>query len=271
MATYLVGDIHGCDKALHALLAEADFSPARDTLYSVGDLVARGPDSLAVLRYFYQLGESAKLVLGNHDLHLLAVANGIKPIKAKDKTQPIFDAPDADRLLNWLAQQPLIRDVPAPDGGFLLTHAGISPQWDKSTAVACAREVEAILRSEDQVWLLENMYHDSPDQWDATLTGIARYRYIINSFTRMRFCSPDGRLDMQCKLPPDQALGSGLVPWFEVPNRQPLEQAVVFGHWAALNGTIQPKLYGLDTGCVWGGKLTLLRWEDKACFTVPAE
>ncbi|OOF34616.1 bis(5'-nucleosyl)-tetraphosphatase (symmetrical) ApaH [Salinivibrio costicola] len=271
MATYLVGDIHGCDKALHALLAEADFSPARDTLYSVGDLVARGPDSLAVLRYFYQLGESAKLVLGNHDLHLLAVANGIKPVKAKDKTQPIFDAPDADRLLNWQAQQPLIRDVPAPDGGFLLTHAGISPQWDKSTAVACAREVETILRSEDQVWLLENMYHDSPDQWDATLTGIARYRYIINSFTRMRFCSPDGRLDMQCKLPPDQALGSGLVPWFEVPNRQRLEQAVVFGHWAALNGTIQPKLYGLDTGCVWGGKLTLLRWEDKACFTVLAE
>ncbi|ODP98349.1 bis(5'-nucleosyl)-tetraphosphatase (symmetrical) [Salinivibrio kushneri] len=271
MATYLVGDIHGCERTLRALLTQVDFSPDKDILYSVGDLVARGPDSLNVLRFFYQLGDAARVVLGNHDLHLLAVAHGIKPIKGKDNTQSILDAPDREQLLGWLSQQPLLMDVAAPDGGFLLAHAGISPQWDKKTAVTCANEVEAILRSNEQRWLLENMYADSPDQWDPSLSGLDRYRYIINSFTRMRFCFPDGRLDMQCKLPPSQAADSGLLPWFEVPARQPLDQSVVFGHWAALNGTIQPKLYGLDTGCVWGGKLTLLRWEDKACFTLAAE
>lgn len=271
MATYLIGDIQGCYQELRALLARVDFSPAHDTLYVAGDLVARGPDSLSVLRYLHSLGASAKIVLGNHDLHLLAVAHGIKPAKPKDRTQPILDAPDRETLLEWLAAQPLLIDESARDGGgLLLTHAGISPQWDKATAVACAREVEAILHSNEQAWLLRHMYADQPDHWEETLEGLPRYRYIINSLTRMRFCWPDGRLDMQCKLPPAKAADTGLIPWFEVARQQPLGHAIVFGHWAALGGTIQPGLYGLDTGCVWGGELTLLRWEDKVCFTQPA-
>ncbi|MEZ8763552.1 bis(5'-nucleosyl)-tetraphosphatase (symmetrical) ApaH [Vibrio alginolyticus] len=266
MATYIVGDIQGCFDELQRLLEKVSFSAKKDQLWLAGDLVARGPKSLETLRFVKSLGASAIVVLGNHDLHLLAVAHGIKKVKDKDRTAPIFTAPDKDELLTWLAQQPLL----AEHDEFVMCHAGISPQWNLKTARKCAREVERIIQSEELPWLLKNMYSNQPDSWDDSLQGLDRYRYIINAFTRMRFCFPDGRLDMDCKLPPQQVFGNELIPWFEVPKRIHLNKAVLFGHWAALQGYMNNEVIGLDTGCVWGGSLTMIRWEDKKIFTQDA-
>ena len=266
MATYIVGDLQGCLDELQHLLETVQFTPTQDQLWVAGDLVARGPKSLETLRYIKQLGDSAKVVLGNHDLHLLAVSLGIHRIKDKDKTAAIFSAPDKDELLTWLRHQPLL----AEHDEFVMSHAGISPQWDLATARACAREVEEILQSDQWPWLIEHMYANLPDHWDENLQGIERYRYTINAFTRMRFCFADGRLDMHCKLPPKDVDTDEFVPWFDYPNRQKLNKTVLFGHWAALEGYFGETEIGLDTGCVWGGKLTMLRWEDKHYFTQPA-
>ncbi|AXY02006.1 bis(5'-nucleosyl)-tetraphosphatase (symmetrical) [Vibrio alfacsensis] len=266
MATYIVGDIQGCFDELQQLLEHVKFSKQEDQLWLAGDLVARGPRSLETLRFIKSLGDSAKVVLGNHDLHLMAVSQGLKKVKDKDKTAPIFSAPDKEELLAWLAQQPLLEEHEE----FVMCHAGISPQWDLPTARACAREVESIIQSEQLPWLLENMYSNQPDLWDDSLSGLDRYRYTINAFTRMRFCFPDGRLDMDCKLPPQEVSEDELVPWFKLPQRVPLEKTVLFGHWAALQGHIGESIIGLDTGCVWGGSLTMIRWEDKQVFTQEA-
>lgn len=266
MATYIVGDIQGCFDELQRLLEKVSFSAKKDQLWLAGDLVARGPKSLETLRFVKSLGASAIVVLGNHDLHLLAVAHGIKKVKDKDRTAPIFTAPDKEELLTWLAQQPLM----AEHDEFVMCHAGISPQWNLKTARKCAREVERIIQSEELPWLLKNMYSNQPDSWDDSLQGLDRYRYSINAFTRMRFCFPDGRLDMDCKLPPQQVSGNELIPWFEVPKRIHLNKAVLFGHWAALQGYMNNEVIGLDTGCVWGGSLTMIRWEDKKIFTQDA-
>ncbi|NAW69161.1 bis(5'-nucleosyl)-tetraphosphatase (symmetrical) [Vibrio sp. V27_P1S3P104] len=266
MANYIIGDIQGCVAELHQLLKLADFTPEQDTLWLAGDLVARGPNSLETLRFIQGLGDSAKAVLGNHDLHLLAVAQGIHPVKSKDKTLAIFEADDADELLDWVRHLPLLVEHPE----FVVTHAGISPQWDLATARASAQEVEQLLRSPKFPWLLANMYANTPDLWDTNLQGIERYRYIINTFTRMRFCFSDGRLDMACKLPPAQVPTENLMPWFALPQRIQLEKTVLFGHWAALEGYADEQVIGLDTGCVWGGPLTMLRWEDKQYFQQPA-
>ncbi|MCR9581420.1 symmetrical bis(5'-nucleosyl)-tetraphosphatase [Vibrio antiquarius] len=266
MATYIVGDIQGCFDELQRLLEQVSFSAKKDQLWLAGDLVARGPKSLETLRFVKSLGTSATVVLGNHDLHLLAVDHGIKKVKDKDKTAPIFTAPDKEDLLAWLAQQPLM----AEHDEFVMCHAGISPQWNLKTARKCAREVERIIQSEELPWLLKNMYSNQPDSWDDSLQGLDRYRYIINAFTRMRFCFPDGRLDMDCKLPPQQVSGNELIPWFDVPQRVHLNKTVLFGHWAALQGHVDEEIIGLDTGCVWGGSLTMLRWDDKKIFTQDA-
>lgn len=266
MATYIVGDIQGCFDELQRLLEKVSFSAKKDQLWLAGDLVARGPKSLETLRFVKSLGASAIVVLGNHDLHLLAVAHGIKKVKDKDRTAPIFTAPDKEELLAWLAQQPLM----AEHDEFVMCHAGISPQWNLKTARKCAREVERIIQSEELPWLLKNMYSNQPDSWDDSLQGLDRYRYIINAFTRMRFCFPNGRLDMDCKLPPQQVSGNELIPWFDVPKRIHLNKAVLFGHWAALQGYMNNEVIGLDTGCVWGGSLTMIRWEDKKIFTQDA-
>ncbi|CAM2963134.1 bis(5'-nucleosyl)-tetraphosphatase (symmetrical) ApaH [Vibrio mytili] len=266
MATYIVGDIQGCFDELQRLLEQVSFSPEHDQLWLAGDLVARGPKSLETLRFVKSLGNSAKVVLGNHDLHLLAVAHGIKKLKDKDKTAAIFSAPDRDELLNWLSQQPLL----AEHDEFVMCHAGVSPQWDLATARQCAREVESLLESDDLPWLLHNMYSNTPDYWDDSLQGLDRYRYIINAFTRMRFCFSDGRLDMDCKLPPSQLSGNELLPWFDLPQRVALGKTVLFGHWAALQGYSGEQVIGLDTGCVWGGSLTMIRWEDKQVFSQEA-
>ncbi|MCF7455026.1 bis(5'-nucleosyl)-tetraphosphatase (symmetrical) ApaH [Vibrio sp. A1-1] len=266
MATYIVGDIQGCFDELQRLLEQVSFSAKKDQLWLAGDLVARGPKSLETLRFVKSLGKSATVVLGNHDLHLLAVAHGIKKVKNKDRTAPIFTAPDKDELLAWLAQQPLM----AEHDEFVMCHAGISPQWNLKTARKCAREVERIIQSEELPWLLKNMYSNQPDSWHDSLQGLDRYRYIINAFTRMRFCFPDGRLDMDCKLPPQQVSGNELIPWFDVPQRVHLNKTVLFGHWAALQGHVDEEIIGLDTGCVWGGSLTMIRWDDKKIFTQDA-
>lgn len=265
MATYIVGDIQGCFDELQQLLNQVQFDPQNDTLWLAGDLVARGPKSLETLRFVRSLGNAAQCILGNHDLHLLAVHLGLFASKPKDKTANIFSAPDRNELMDWLRQQPLLAEHPE----FVMCHAGISPQWDLPTARQAAKNIEQCLQSDNWQWLIENMYSNQPTQWSESLEGIELYRYSINAFTRMRFCLRDGTLDLECKLPPEQAHSSGLLPWFLVPNRISLEKTVIFGHWAALMGCndLQANVIGLDTGCVWGEYLSMLRWEDKQLFT----
>ncbi|NAZ68265.1 symmetrical bis(5'-nucleosyl)-tetraphosphatase [Vibrio toranzoniae] len=266
MSNYIVGDIQGCFDELQLLLETVKFDKKKDTLWVAGDLVARGPKSLETLRFIRSLGESAKIVLGNHDLHLLAVSLGLFPAKKKDQTQPILDADDKDELLEWLREQPLMQE----HDQFVMTHAGISPQWTIKRARKENKKLTDLLRSKKWKWLIENMYSNSPDLWSKELSDIERYRYAINSFTRMRFCFPDGRLDMGCKLPPKEVTDHEYIPWFDLPQRVQLDKTVLFGHWAALEGYNGKDVIGLDTGCVWGGELTALRWEDKQFFTQAA-
>ncbi|WP_368542243.1 bis(5'-nucleosyl)-tetraphosphatase (symmetrical) ApaH [Enterobacter soli] len=268
MSTYLIGDVHGCYDELIALLKQVDFTPGRDTLWLTGDLVARGPGSLDVLRYVKSLGDSVRMVLGNHDLHLLAVFAGISRNKPKDRISPLLEAPDADDLINWLRRQPLLQID--EEKKLLMAHAGITPQWDLETAQTCARDVEAVLASDSYPFFLDAMYGDMPNNWSEDLSGLARLRFITNAFTRMRYCFPNGQLDMYCKDTPDNA-PAPLKPWFAIPGPVTGEYSVVFGHWASLEGKGTPEgIYGLDTGCCWGGDLTCLRWEDKAYFVQPS-
>ncbi|MGQ8820326.1 bis(5'nucleosyl)-tetraphosphatase ApaH [Bibersteinia trehalosi] len=264
MATYIIGDLHGCFDEFQAILAQAKFNPEEDELWLTGDLVARGDKSLECLRFVKSLGKQATVVLGNHDLHLLATLEGIKRVKPKDKVDPIFHAPDRADLQNWLRNQPLVALHPIHQ--FVLVHAGISPEWDLDTALNCAKEVEHVLQSNDYPALLQQMYSNSPDRWSPELTGIERLRYTINVCTRMRFCYADKRLDFECKLPVEQA-PQELKAWFELDNPK-FHHPIIFGHWASLIGYTTPKhIYALDTGCVWGNYLTMIRWEDKQIFT----
>lgn len=265
MATYLVGDLHGCYDELRLVLDKAEFNPEYDELWCTGDLIARGDNSLACLRFIKSLGNKATTVLGNHDLHLLATAKGIKRINPKDKLNTIFEAPDCHELLEWLRHQPLLAQHSIYN--FIMVHAGISPDWDLNTSLKCAKEAESALQQENYVNLLSQMYSDTPDKWSETLTGVDRWRYIINVFTRMRFCYADHRLDFTCKAPVNEA-PSELRPWFELDNPLYSQQHIIFGHWASLIGYPTPStIYALDSGCVWGNYLTLLRWDDKKTFT----
>lgn len=266
MALYCVGDIQGCYDELRRLLDMAAFDPAQDELWLTGDLVARGPKSLDVLRFVQGLGAQATTVLGNHDLHLLATAAGYAKPKKKDKVEAVLNAPDAGQLLDWLRHQPLLAEHPRV--ALAMCHAGLSPQWDMETARRCAREVEALLRSDQGNWLLCHMYANDPAHWDERLTGLPRWRYIINAFTRMRFCLPDGSLDFHSKVSPQQP-HPGLIPWFEQRPSASHEPELVFGHWAALMGHCdRPRILALDTGCVWGNQLTLWRYDDRAMFAL---
>lgn len=267
MATYLIGDLHGCFDEFQALLAQADFNPEHDELWLTGDLVARGENSLDCLRFVKSLGNRATVVLGNHDLHLLATLDGIKKVKPKDNVEAIFNAPDRADLQYWLRTRPLVAQHPSY--GFILVHAGLSPDWDLPTALHCAKEVESLLQSEDYLTLLHAMYGNQPEQWSSTLSGFDKLRYTINVCTRMRFCTPEHRLDFECKLPVEQAPDT-LKPWFELNNPLFQQYPIIFGHWASLIGYPTPStIYALDTGCVWGNYLTLLRWEDKKIFIQP--
>lgn len=204
---------------------------------------------------------NAKTVLGNHDLHLL----GIKRVKPNDKIDAIFEAKDRLDLQNWLRNQPLV--IHHPKHQFLLTHAGISPEWDLATTLACAKEAEKVLQSDNYADYIAQMYENKPERWSEDLQGVERWRYIINVFTRMRFCYTDKRLDFDCKLPLEQA-PQELLAWFDLDNPLFTQKNIIFGHWASLMGKCtRPNIYALDTGCAWGSHLTMLRWEDKQIFT----
>lgn len=263
MANLLVGDIHGCYNEFMRVLEKADFS-AQDTLWLTGDLVARGPNSLEVLRFVKQHQQQIKLTLGNHDIHLLSVYSGIAKYHKKDHIKQILTAPDCDELINWLRRQPLLQLD--EERKIIMSHAGISPQWDLDTTQKCARDLNAMLSSDSYPLFLNAMYGDYPDSWSEELQGLDRLRYIANVFTRMRYCYEDGRLDLYCKDNPEDA-PSKLKPWFMLPRKIPDDYDVFFGHWASLQGKGMPEhIYGLDTGCCWGGRLTGFRFEDKSYF-----
>lgn len=257
MAVYAVGDLQGCLQPLKCLLEQVAFDPANDKLWLVGDLINRGPESLETLRFLYRMRESVVCVLGNHDLHLLAVAYNIERLKKGDTLRDILQAPDCNDLLTWLRQQPLLHyDA---ERNTALVHAGIPPQWSLKKALKYAGEVEHALRDDSLIKpFLDGMYGNDPAKWDSDLTGIPRLRVITNYFTRMRFCTRDGKLDLKSK----EGLGTappGFAPWFSYKERKTRDTKIIFGHWAALEGQCpEPGVFALDTGCVWGGAMTLL-------------
>ena len=252
MATYAIGDLQGCYDPLRTLLDRVQFDPARDRLWLTGDLVNRGPQSLECLRFVKSLGEAAITVLGNHDLHLLAVWSGSERRKRKDTLDAILDAPDGDELCDWLRRQPMAHYDAARNS--LMTHAGIPPQWSLTQTLALAAELESTLRSDDYRDFFAQMYGNKPAVWDDELRGIERLRLITNYLTRMRFIDREGRLEFEHKSSPDDA-PKGFKPWFEYP--RPDSVRILFGHWAALEGRLRNQQFvALDTGCVWGGCLT---------------
>jgi bis(5'-nucleosyl)-tetraphosphatase (symmetrical) len=255
MAVYAIGDVQGCADQLEELLERLAFDPRRDRLWFVGDLVNRGPRSLATLRRVKALGDAAVVVLGNHDLHLLAIARGGAAWKAFDAgLEPIFDAPDCEALLDWLQARPLLHHDPAV--GAALLHAGLPPQWTLATAQACAREVEKHLRSQHVGELFRHMYGNEPALWRDELEGWDRLRFTINAFTRLRVCAvDDGHMVLGFKGAPETA-PRGSLPWFRIPWRRSAGERLVFGHWSALGYVEEGGVLGLDTGCVWGGALT---------------
>lgn len=264
MATYAVGDIQGCCAELQKLLEQIRFDPAVDRLWLVGDLVNRGPDSLGVLRLVRSLGKSAITVLGNHDLHLLAVSEGVAELHHSDTLQDILDAPDRDELLGWLRAQRLLH----AENGFVLVHAGLLPGWTVAQAQQLALEAEAALHGPHYHEYLTRMYGNHPDQWEDELTGYKRLRVITNAFTRMRICTAQGEMEFKFKAEVKD-IPAGYMPWFEVPGRASADATVVFGHWSALGLKVTPSVIALDTGCLWGGPLTAIRLEDSKLFQVP--
>jgi bis(5'-nucleosyl)-tetraphosphatase (symmetrical) len=247
---YAIGDVQGCDEELRTLLARLKFSADRDRLWFVGDLVNRGPGSLATLRLVRGLGDNAVVVLGNHDLHLLAVAYGAHRRRRSDTLDAVLAAPDREALLEWL----MLRPLAYAEGQDLMVHAGIVPQWTAAVTLTLAAEVSSALRR-DPCALLEHMYGDEPDRWNERLSGAERLRFIINVLTRLRLCTADGCVDTSIKGPPPPP-PSALRPWFEHPQRASRDVRVIFGHWSALGLVVRPRLLGLDSGCVWGGALT---------------
>ncbi|SFA41895.1 symmetrical bis(5'-nucleosyl)-tetraphosphatase [Metapseudomonas otitidis] len=261
MTTYAVGDLQGCLVPLKCLLDRVAFDPARDRLWLVGDLVNRGPKSLETLRFLFAMRDSVTCVLGNHDLHLLAVAHNVERLKKSDTLREIIEAPDAGDLLDWLRRQKLVHYDEARD--IAMVHAGIPPMWTLAKALKRAAEVEEALLDDARLPLfLEGMYGNDPACWDSDLHGITRLRVITNYFTRMRFCKADGTLDLKSKEGADTA-PPGYRPWFAHPSRKTRGQKIIFGHWAALEGKCnEPGLHALDTGCVWGGTMTLLNIDN---------
>ncbi len=256
MATYAIGDIQGCLDDLNALLEKIHFNPKKDTLWFAGDLVNRGDKSLETLRFIKNLGASAISVLGNHDLTLLALAQGNKKVRYHT-LDDILNAPDREELLLWLRHRPLLHHDATL--GYTMIHAGLPPQWDLALAQQCAHEVEQVLQGSQYPDFMANMFGDQPKKWQASLTGWDRLRFITNSFTRMRYCKPKGKLNFKDKGP----IGSqkkGYKPWFSLSKRKNKDLNIVFGHWSTLFGdTQQNNVHALDTGCLWGGSLTAMR------------
>lgn len=267
MATYAIGDLQGCYEPLQRLLSKLKFDPTQDHLWFCGDLVNRGPQSLECLRFVRDLGHRGQTVLGNHDLHLLAIHFGHASPRGSDTISDILEAPDRDSLMDWLRHQPLVHYDAALN--WCMSHAGVPPMWSARKARKLAQEVEAVLQNDCQSFF-EHMYGNQPDVWDNTLTGPDRLRVIVNYLTRMRFIDASGRLDLVTKEGAGAA-PEGFFPWFRHPSRKTRHKRLLFGHWAALKGeTGTENVWALDTGCVWGAKLTALRLEDGQRFQVDA-
>ncbi len=263
MATFAIGDLQGCAAELKRLLTRIDAVSAGAPLVFVGDLVNRGPESLRTLRILRDLGDRARTVLGNHDLHLLAISQGVRAQGRSDTIDDILNAPDRDELLDWLRRQPLalIAD------GHLVVHAGVLPQWSAAQVIALSAEVEAKLQSDDWRDFLHAMYGNQPAQWDEDLQGADRLRCIVNALTRLRFCTAEGKMEFASKEGPGQT-PAGYLPWFDVPGRRTADDPVVFGHWSTLGLVQREHLIGLDSGCVWGGKLSAMRLRDRLLLQV---
>jgi len=259
MALYCIGDIQGCDSALGRLLDEIGFSASRDTVYLLGDLVNRGPGSAAVLRRCMQQGDALRPLLGNHDLHLLAAAHGARKPSRRDTLDQVLDASDRSAMLAWLRQQPLMRMHLHAGERLAMVHAGLLPAWTVDEALALASEVQEVLRGPGLSDFLHQMYGNGPDRWDPALMGMDRLRTIVNAMTRLRFCSADGVMDFESTESAGTA-PEGLMPWFEAPGRRAAGTLVAFGHWSTLGLLDRPDTLALDTGCVWGGCLSAMRF-----------
>ena len=263
MATFAIGDLQGCYREFIQLLDLIRFDRRKDRLWLVGDIVNRGPDSLSVLRYVKDLNNAAVMVLGNHDLHLLMVAEGCAKINRNDTLEDILAAPDRDELLLWLRWRPLLH----MDRNHVMVHAGLLPSWSVSQALLLARMVEDALRSSSFGKFCAHMYGNQPDHWDGNLKGYERLRVVINAMTRMRICTPDGKMNFDHK-GSVKDIPEGYVAWFEAPDRASREATIVCGHWSALGLKITDNVLALDTGCLWGGSLTAIRLEDRKIFQV---
>lgn len=264
MATYAIGDIQGCFTSFSHLLEQIGFNPSRDRLWLVGDLINRGPDSLEVLRWARQHDASLHVVLGNHDLHALGVAEGFVDAHRSDTLQALLAAPDRDELLAWLRGRPMAH----AEDEWLMVHAGVLPQWDGAQTLELAQEVEQTLRGSDFRDFLAHMYGNHPNHWQDNLHGMSRLRVVTNALTRLRVCTAAGEMDFRFKGELEK-LPAGLMPWFEVPGRRSADRTLIFGHWSALGLMLRDNLVALDTGCLWGGQLSALRLEDRRLFQVP--
>jgi len=262
MATYAIGDIQGCFNSLRRLLDRISFDPSIDTLWLVGDLVNRGPDSLATLRFIKKLHSSVRLVLGNHELFLLAAAEGIVALRPKDTIHDILAAEDHTDLIDWLRHQPLHHR----EGAFLMVHAGLLPQWTIDEAVEYAREVETVLARSDYRTFLQQLFHGPAPQWSPSLKGSDRFVSIARVFTRLRTCTPTGEMS-NFSGPPEEA-PAGFMPWFGIPDRLNRTATIITGHWAALGLHMEPDILAIDSGCVWGRQLTAVRLEDRTVHQV---
>ena len=261
MSTYAVGDLQGCLDPLRRLLDVVQFEPSQDELWFVGDLVNRGPESLKTLRFVKSLGAAAVTILGNHDLHLLVVAEGAAKQHRGDTIEEVLRAPDRDELLAWLRQQKLMHAA----RGYAMVHAGLLPQWSIAQALELAHEVEQALRSDDYPQFLRVLYGNKPHAWHDGLRGHDRLRVIVNAMTRMRLCTADGVMEFAHKLAPVN-MPAGYLPWYDLPGRASLDTTIIFGHWASLGILLREDVIALDSGCVWGRKLTALRLEDRRTF-----
>ena len=266
MSTYAIGDVQGCFSALKRLVEQTQFDPAHDQLWFVGDLVNRGPDSLGVLRWAKDLNTAAVAVLGNHDLHLIAASERIAPLRHDDTISDVLSAPDRYELLDWLRRRPLLH----ADHGFVMVHAGLLPQWSMEQAAALAAEAEYALQGNGYRKLLQQVSQKNAHlqtRWTDELTGLTRLGVIVRALTRLRVCAMDGEMNLLYKGPPAD-VPQGLLPWFRVPNRKSAGRNIICGHWAALGFHAEESVLALDTGCVWGGKLTAVRLEDRHVFQV---
>ena len=258
MALYMIGDVQGCDNALQRLLNKISFSPSRDTLHFLGDLVNRGPDSAGVLRRLMGFGASAQCLLGNHDLHLLAASVGARRPSRKDTLSQVLQAPDREAMLAWLRQQHMAFFLEHQNRSYLMVHAGVLPGWTASQTMALAEEFEAVLHGPHLSGFLHQMYGNTPNRWDDNLKGMDRLRIIVNALTRLRFCTRDGVMEFDTS-DGAHAAPAGYLPWYDIPGRKTADVTVAFGHWSTLGWLGRDDLFALDSGCVWGGHLSALK------------